>query len=186
MKTDKAQHGGKREGAGRKPTAKEPTTIIRVPVSVAEKIKHGILNDVTESSNQQSQIDPKQTWCFSFDELQEQARLIERLTAENQRLTAELQIANRKTTPENQEKMATLEQKLNQAEHEAREISKKWHLEQKKARKLADEKEFMQEKTIFLLSEIATLKELKDKRGFVSNAKNAREKSFLNRAELFE
>ncbi len=43
--------------------------------------------------------EPEQTWCFSPEELQEQARLIERLTTENARLTAELQLA-RKAKPE--------------------------------------------------------------------------------------
>lgn len=33
----KPTHGGKRKGAGRKP--KEPTTTIRVPVSLVEEVK---------------------------------------------------------------------------------------------------------------------------------------------------
>lgn len=84
--TEKKQRGGKRDGAGRKPTNKEPTTIIRVPVSVAEQLKQGFLNPVTESNQ------PEQTWVFSFEDLQEQAKLLEKLQQENQYLKAELQL----------------------------------------------------------------------------------------------
>jgi hypothetical protein len=82
--TEKKQRGGKRDGAGRKSTNKEPTTVIRVPVSVAEQIKQS-LNTVTESKQYQ------QTWIFSYEDLQEQARLLEKLQQENQHLKAELQ-----------------------------------------------------------------------------------------------
>ena len=37
MKKTKPTHGGKRKGSGRKP--KEPTVVMRIPVSLVEKVK---------------------------------------------------------------------------------------------------------------------------------------------------
>lgn len=93
QQTELKKHGGKRIGAGRKSTGKEATVIMRVPISLAEKIKNGELNNVTKSNY--SQPEPQQTWAFSYEDLQEQARLIERLTEENQRLQAELSLKNK-------------------------------------------------------------------------------------------
>lgn len=153
--------------------------------AIIEKALNSFFAESERESMPEIKKAPEQTWTFTHDDLQEQARLIERLTVENQQLSAELQIANRKQPPINQEalkdKIATLETQLNNAEHSAEERGKKWHLEQKKARKLQDEKEFMQERITFLLSEIENLKALKDKRGFISNAKNGKEKSFLEK-----
>lgn len=39
----KGQHGGKREGAGR-PKTKEPTKVMRVPLSLVPKVKQWIDN----------------------------------------------------------------------------------------------------------------------------------------------
>ena len=50
---------------------------------------------------EESKQEPEQTWAFSHEDLQEQARLIERLTTENSRLSAELQLT-RKTKPYHQ------------------------------------------------------------------------------------
>lgn len=49
--------------------------------------------EATQSTKPETQAE--QTWCFSAEDLQEQARLIEKLTAENQRLTAELQLSKK-------------------------------------------------------------------------------------------
>ena len=43
------QHGGKRKGAGRKPS--EPTKLIRVPLSLVDKIKTMITEHKNEKSN---------------------------------------------------------------------------------------------------------------------------------------
>lgn len=53
------------------------------------------LSAAESNAKLRQEINPTQNWCFSPEELQEQARLIERLTKENARLKAELQLKDR-------------------------------------------------------------------------------------------
>lgn len=61
------------------------------------KEDHKKLQEKYEALKKQKQPQQaEQQWCFSAEDLQEQAKLIERLTAENQRLSAELQVSKTK------------------------------------------------------------------------------------------
>lgn len=62
-------------------------------------LHHVTLAQAAEYFESQADLNvDSQTWCFSQDDLQEQAKLVEKLTAENSRLQAELQLAKRQPT----------------------------------------------------------------------------------------
>lgn len=107
--TESKQRGGKRDNAGRKSKHGEPTAIIRLPVSVIEKIKQGSFENVTNSnSDKLIELEVKSLNCFkcvhwlddscrkgltlsgwACDSVESWQAEIERLNAEITRLTSE-------------------------------------------------------------------------------------------------
>lgn len=60
-------------------------------------LKQSLVYQETRHTVEKSNLD-SQTWCFSQEDLQEQAKLVEKLITENSRLQAELQLAKRQLT----------------------------------------------------------------------------------------
>lgn len=69
----------------------------KILVQENNDLKQSFVYQETRHTVEKSNLN-SQTWCFSQDDLQEQAKLVEKLTTENLRLQAELQLAKRQPT----------------------------------------------------------------------------------------
>lgn len=77
---------------------------LRVLKMELDDLKKGLVYQATLDACNKSKIIGEQTWCFSPEDLQEQAKLIERLTADNQRLQAENSLLSRQESKQQLER----------------------------------------------------------------------------------
>jgi hypothetical protein len=87
-------HGGKRNGAGRPKINKIGSTAIRVRDDLLPTVE--FLKEQLAAGNlitvQKMKREPEQTWAFSLEDMNEQSKLVERLTTTTARLEAEVQM----------------------------------------------------------------------------------------------